>query len=103
MSGSDITAIADLVFKALQIVTLLGGGIYVVFKLGRVTERVENMLATQTKELTALKEETKKVSEVLTQIALQKREIEILNERYEELRHGEGFVYPMRPVSGELP
>lgn len=93
--GPDYAALVDIVLRGLQIVSLVGGGIYVVFKLGRVTERVENMLALQTRELSELKEETKKVSTVLTALALQEQRIDLLDQRYEELRHGEGFVFPL--------
>lgn len=90
------------VLKVLEIVSILGGGGTVAYRLGRTTERVEQtlanqniLLAQQSDEIRALKDETKKWNEVLTQIALQKRDIELLNDRYEELRHGEGFVHPL--------
>lgn len=97
MQTTDAVFIFDLGLKGLQIITLIGGGAYVVFKLGRVTERVENMLATQTKELTELKEETKKVGTILTTLAVQEQRLDLLDARYEELRHGEGFVFPLQP------
>lgn len=92
----------DLAFKVLQIIALLGGGALLLFKLGRTTERVEQTLERQNvilqqnaDEIVALKEETKKVNLVLTEIALQKQQLEMLDRRYEELRHGEGFVFPI--------
>ncbi len=55
----------------------------VVFRLGRTTERVEQtlviqntILEQQSEEIRSLKDETKKVNDVLLTIALQKREID---------------------------
>lgn len=101
MAG-DLPGNLDIALKAFEIVALLGGGGMIVFRLGRTTERVEQTLVIQNKileqqsdEIRSLKDETKKVNDVLLTIALQKREIELLNERYEELRHGEGYVFPL--------
>lgn len=98
----------DSALKIIEIISLVGGGGLIVFRLGRTTERVEQTLAAQNKllerqgdEIRELKEETKKHNDVMMQIALQKKDIDLLNARYEELRHGEGFVYPLGSIGGK--
>ncbi len=42
-----------------------------------------------------LKTEVKQFVEVLTKLAVQSERIDMVDRRLEELRHGEGFVYPL--------
>jgi cell division protein FtsL len=46
-------------------------------------------------DVTELKAEVKQFSQILTELALQSQRIDMLDRRYEELRHGEGFVFPL--------
>lgn len=116
--ASELAAILDTVFKAGELIVLVGGGGVAIFKLGRalgsMTERMEaalltqnQLLARQSEELHELKEEAKnqnrEVIGVLQQIALQKKDIEFLNQRYEDLRRGEGFIFPFPTPKGASP
>ena len=42
-----------------------------------------------------LKVDVKQFAGILTSLAIQNERINLLDRRYEELRHGEGFVYPL--------
>lgn len=95
MANAEFAAILDIVFKALQLLVLVGGGAWAALKMGRVIERIEMTLSMQARDIADLKEETKKVGEVLMTIAIQKQQLEIIERRIEELRHGEGFIFPL--------
>lgn len=95
MNAADL----DIILKIGEILSILGGGALVAFRLGRTTSRVEaslqaqnQLLESQSAEITELKNETKKLGDVLTQIAVQQTRIERLENDLRELRHGRGFV-----------
>lgn len=46
-------------------------------------------------EVKELKGETKELSKAVTALAVQEARLDMLDRRYEELRHGEGFVFPL--------
>lgn len=78
----------DLVFRGVEVLAIVGGGGFALFKLGRLWGRMAV-------DIEALKNETKKVGDILTTIAVQKQQIETIERRIEELRHGEGFIFPL--------
>jgi hypothetical protein len=84
--------------QVLEILAILGGGGTVAFKLGKTTTRVEDtltrqneILVGQSQEITELKEETKKVNDVLTKIAVQENRLERIEEDIRDMQHGRGF------------
>lgn len=87
----------------IQTLAILGGGILVSFRLGRGTQRVESAILLQ-KELfkqaqlsiVELKNEVTALKTLMTEVALQKVAIEQLRQWYDELRHGEGYIHPLR-------
>lgn len=92
----------DTILRVAEIFSILGGGGLVAFKVGRSTEAMDAAVAAQEKtaqalksEIDGLKEEVKQVGKILTQLALQEQRLNMLDKRYEELRHGEGFVFPL--------
>jgi hypothetical protein len=85
----------DTAFKLIEIVSMLGGGGLVAFRLGKNSQVVREAMRQQATEITALKDEIKALSKLVTEVAVQSKRIDILEQRYEELRHGEGFVFPL--------
>ena len=87
----------------------LGGIGFAIFKLGRNTQKVENGInqaiiaaEAQKVEMTDLKSEVRELGKVLTQMAVTTTRLDAisgsvdrLNKWVDELRHGEGFVYPL--------
>jgi hypothetical protein len=78
-----------------QIASILIGGGIVSFRIGRSTSRVETSMTQQKLEIGTLKDEIKVLSQLVTQVAVQTTRLDMLEKRYEELRHGEGFVFPL--------
>ena len=84
----------------LVIGSLIGTAFIFAYKTGAFTESVNAMK----KEMEKLSEITKTISDVLTTVAVQKREIEFIREELKELKHGRGFVQGERGgVNGEWP
>lgn len=85
-----------------EIFSILAGGGLVAFKLGRTTTSVEmtlkqqnEILVIQSKEISELKIETKRLGDVLTTLAVQQTRLERLEQDIREMKHGRGFVNPM--------
>jgi len=57
---------------------------------------VREAMRQQATEIAALKDEIKELSKLVTEVAVQSKRLDILEQRYEELRHGEGFVFPLK-------
>lgn len=90
------------VLQLAEILSILSGGGLVAFKLGRTTTSVEmtlkqqnDVLMLQSKEISELKTETKRLGDVLTAIAVQQTRLERLEQDIQEMKHGRGFVNPM--------
>ena len=93
----------DNFLRVCEILSILGGGALVAFRLGRTTSRVEaslerqnEILTKQSSEISELKKETKKLGDVLTAIAVQGTRIGRVEEDIRELKHGRGFVQVMK-------
>lgn len=54
-------------------------------------------------DMTDLKAEIKKLSEIVTEQAVQGKRIDRIEEDIRELRHGEGFVFPLNFLSKNKP
>lgn len=94
----------DNALKVIEIASILGGGGLVAFRLGRTTSRVEGVLQAQnliltqqSAEISDLKTETKKLGDVLTQLAVTGQRLDTIDKMIWELRHGEGYVKPRAP------
>ena len=92
----------DNILKVFEILSIIGGGALVAFKLGRTTARVEaslerqnDILTSQSAEISELKTETKKLGDVLTAIAVQDARIGRMEEDIREIKHGRGFIQPI--------
>ena len=85
----------DTVFKLIEIVSILGGGGLVAFRLGKNSQVVREAMRQQAAEIASLRDEIKELSKLVTEVAVQSKRLDMLEQRYEELRHGEGFVFPL--------
>lgn len=99
---SEAVAILDLVLKLATLAGVVGGGGTIVWRMSRMATRFEMIGSAQANEIAALKDEMIKMRELMTAVAVQKVLIEnqserlnLLDKRYEELRHGEGYVFPL--------
>lgn len=98
----------DTAVRIIEIVSFVGAGLGIIFKMGKMTERFELIGKQQAKEITELKTEVKALSNVMTLVAVQKERLDsqaerlnLLDQRYEDLRHGEGFVFPLGSHPGK--
>lgn len=85
----------DTVLRLAEVGSILVGGSVVAFKLGRFTMRVEEGMALQSVEITALKEETKKLGAILTTIAVQDNRLDRIETDISDLKRGKGWVNPI--------
>lgn len=92
---TDTTISLEAVLRIAEIVSILGGGGLVAFRLGRVTSRVEQAISGQGDQIKAMQGELKEFGKLMTTVALQGQRLDLLDARYEELRHGEGYVFPL--------
>jgi len=97
----------DVILRVVEIAAILGGGYLVAFRLGAaITTMKESIRAQETaqkqhaNEIKDLKLEVKKMNEILTQIALQEQRLALLEKSLDELRHGEGFIFPLNFSQG---
>ena len=90
----------DTALKLIEIVSILGGGGTVAFRLGKNSQVVREAMRQQAAEIAALKDEIKELSKLVTEVAVQSKRLDMLEQRYEELRHGEGFVFPLKMQTG---
>ena len=72
-------------------------------KVGRAVERFELVGEMQGNEISGLKTEVGALNTIITQLAVQdqkfvtiEKQYQLLNEQLNELRHGEGYVLPLR-------
>lgn len=93
----------DAILKVIEIVSFLGGGGLVFFRLGRVTASVQSAMATQTADISELKQDIKVVSRVLTELAVQKTRLDNIDKRIDELRHGDGWIRGARGIDKQYP
>ena len=101
--------------KLVEILSIFGTGLLVVFKVGRATERFELIGQQQAKEITELKDAVKAVAAAQASaladrarvdnqgaiIAATQQRQDLLEKRLYELSHGRGFV--QGAVDGEYP
>lgn len=101
----------DNIFKLLEIVSILGGGGLVAFRLGRAsqsvkesTERFETGMAAQAKQIEGVQNEIRTLNKLVTEVAVQNQRLDTQDSRLdahdrliEDLRRGEGFILPLAP------
>jgi hypothetical protein len=82
-----------------EILSILGGGGVVAFRIGRSTSRVEGVIKAQAlvstqhrDDIFELKTEIRKLNDVLQTLAAQQERMQGLQRQIDEMRHGRGFV-----------
>ncbi len=80
---------------ALDVSISLGGSGLVAFRLGRHSQVVREAMRQQAAEIAMLKDEIKDLSKLVTAVTVASKRLDILEQCYDELRHGEGFVFPL--------
>lgn len=105
MEGLNINT----VLYVAQILAIVGGGAVFLFRTGKSVAAMEqavnalrDVVINQGNEIKELRSEMKQFGTVLTQMAVQKERLDmiasrlsLLDSRVEEMRHGEGFVFPL--------
>lgn len=88
----------DVLLKVVEFITLVGGGAVIFIRLGRTAQKFDQ----HSEAIMEMKTELKGFREVVTTLAVQdtrmnamQEQLTILDKRYEELRHGEGMVFPV--------
>jgi len=86
----DIKTIAAIA----QAVAIIFGGALFLLRLAKSVGSLEALLTAQSAEIKDLKNETKKLGDILTKIAVQDERINFAMKRIDELAHWGGFVGP---------
>ncbi len=92
----------DTAIKLAQLAALVVGGGTIIYRMSRMATTFELIGKQQAKEISEVKVEVRELGKMVTDLAVQKTRLDnqaerlnLLDKRYEELRHGEGFVYPL--------
>lgn len=98
----------DSALRIVEILSILGGGVVVIFRLGRSTEKMQAVVQMhadyaerQSGEIADIKKQVQKLSDVITQLAVQGTRLDMIDKRVDELRRGEGFIAGPRGVERE--
>ncbi len=99
---NEAVAILDLVLKIATLVSIIGGGGIIIWRMSRAVTRFELIGGIQAKEIGSIRDEMVELRKLMTAVAVQKERLDaqgerlnLLDHRYEELRHGEGYVFPL--------
>lgn len=84
------------ILHAFEILSIIGGGIYVSYKVGSATTEIQSAIESQGTMIAELKTETKKIGEVLVTLAITSTRLDNLEADIRELKHGEGFIFPLQ-------
>jgi len=98
---NELVSLFDPALKLLEILTIIGGVIMAIIRMGQNSRNVENTLSrqneileSQSEQIVDLKVETKKIAEVMTLLAVNNSRVDRLEADVRELRHGKGMVLP---------
>lgn len=99
---NETAAVLDLVIKLGTLVSMIGGGGIIIWRISRMATRFEMFGRAQADEIKEIKNEMVAMRALMTAVAVQKERLDgqaerlnLLDRRYEELRHGEGYVFPL--------
>jgi replicative DNA helicase len=103
---SDPGVSLDVAFKTAEIIAVVGSAAAVFYKLGRTSERFEQIGINQAVEISSIKTTLEKLSSLVTEVALQKQELSgirsqqnLINQQIEGLRRGDGYIVARKSVS----
>lgn len=80
----------------LQMVAMVGGGLWVFFQLRADVRILKNDISNMEKRQNDLNEAFTQLGTILTQVAVQDQRMVQIEKTVDEMRHGQGFVNPMR-------
>jgi hypothetical protein len=80
----------------LQMLMMVGGGLWVFFQLRADVRIVKHDMSNIKERQTILNEAFTQLGTVLTKVAVQDERMNAMAKQIEEMRHGQGFVNPMR-------
>lgn len=80
----------ETVLKIAEVLSILGGGGVVAFRLGRTAQRMEASMDLQRAQISELQGEVKGLRSLMTQVALQDQRLTMMDHRIEELRSVRG-------------
>lgn len=99
MSGSELQAMLDFIFKIVEIAAIVFGGGAILIKMGRMMGEFTTIGKQQAAEINEIKQEVKQLNTLITTVAVQKAEMSSIREElallrrwYDELRHGRGYI-----------
>lgn len=94
----------DAGLKLAELITFVGGGGVILWKLGRAVGKFEEISVQQSEEIKELKDAVKETNEVFIKIAVQTQTLSDLSSRLgrteamlDDLRRGEGRILPLNP------
>lgn len=95
-------SLLDTSLRIAELLAVLGGGGIFIFKSGRTASRFEQVVRQQSLEIGELKTGVQAIQKLITQNAVMDERlvnmgtsISRLEDWYDELRRGEGFVFPL--------
>lgn len=95
--------IVSIIIAVIQTSAFIGGGIAVAYRIGKSMQRLDQYAESHGAAITELKDDITAMKNLMTDMALQKLEmatqkqaIERLERWYDELRRGEGYVFPLK-------
>lgn len=80
----------------IQIVVVIGGGMWIFMSLRADVRVVRHDMNNMKQRQEDLGEAFKQLGDILKQVAVQDERINQMNRTIDELRHGQGYVSPMR-------
>lgn len=83
----------DATLKIAEVITLLGGGGVLAYRLGRASQRLEAAMEMQRTQITELQQEVKEVGKVLTVVALQDQRLDMLTSRVDRIDQRTSAMY----------
>lgn len=92
----------NLLFNTFQLLALVFGGGFTVFKMGRAVTRFEMVAERQAGDIKELKMDIKVMAEATLKLALQEERmlsissrVTLMEKQIDDIRHGEGFIMPL--------
>jgi len=104
MQIAALTVSVETFLHAMEIVSIVVGGLSVAYRIGKTHSAIAAAIKNQNQaserqanEISDLKIEIKKLNDVLTALAVQESRLDMHEKWIDELRHGIGLVVTKRP------
>lgn len=93
--------------NVIETTTIVGGGLLVLVRMQIKIALIDSKMGSMGEQMALMRSAFDKIGDVLMQLAIQKKDIEVLRERVRDLSHGRGFVqaaireWPQRDIVPE--